>query len=133
MALIQIGYILYGYINNISWFFTDTTFYNSKWSSHSQNPFLPTLICSDGSIKIDYSGNYTTKDCWNFETLSGSAYTQCCAKLVDEYPVYNFDEIIDKFVTNTTIFVFALILAQIIDIVMFSIYACSMWNICDLC
>lgn len=120
--MVGTGFALYYYINDKSWFFVDDTFYNSGWSYHSQNQFLPTLTCDPDAIKVDFNGNYTTKDCWSFGAFDGSVYTQCCAHLVvDTTPVYDLDKLVKEYVNNTTLITFMIVLAEIIDLVTCSI------------
>ena len=128
--MVGTGFALYHYINDKSWFFTDDTFYNSGWSYHSQNQFIPILACDSDAVKVDFNGNYTTKDCWSFGAFDGSVYTQCCARLVvDATPVYDLDKLVNEYVNNTTVITFMIVLAEIIDLVTCSITG-GLWNRC---
>ena len=124
MPIVVVGSMLRTYINDRSWFFVDTTFFNSKWSTHLQNSLLPILNCSTEEVKIDYDGNYTVTDCWNFEKSNGEVYTQCGACSIIESLEYDLDNLVWGHVINTTVYVSMLLLAQIIDMVVICVRKC---------
>ena len=122
---------VYYYMNDANTFIIDNIFYSANWSSHTQIRFLPALNCDSGTVKVDYDGNYTSEDCWNFKTLN-NVYTQCCARWVTEiYPTFNLNELITEYIIDTIAYLFMFFLFAILDVIMTNIRVGSWDSRCN--